>query len=196
MALIQVTAPTTEPLTVAEVKEHLNITISNDDDLIAAYIRVARKQAENKMKRQINPATWKLVFDDFANSTAIIELPRPPLSTATSNVSIVYYNSSATTTLSSTAYKVDYENEPYGRVFPTYGNSWPSDVLDQHGSVSITYRSGYPTQADVPQSIKQWIMIRVGQMYEQREAVTPDKYMDVGRDFVDGLLDPYLTTSF
>jgi uncharacterized phiE125 gp8 family phage protein len=197
MALLQITAPTSEPVTLAEVKEHLQVDISNDDRLLESYIVAARHQAENYMKRQIMPATWKYIIRDFPGSTGQVELMRPPLSTVTTNVSIQYTdNTNTTNTLGATVYDVDYERTP-GRVYPTYNNEWPSDVLSDHPkSVQITYVSGYTGRAAVPQPIKNWIMQRVGVMYEYREELTPDAFTYIGNDYTMGLLDPFKVIRF
>jgi uncharacterized phiE125 gp8 family phage protein len=189
-----VTEPTSEPVTLLEVKEHLRIDHNDDDDLLTRYIPAARRQAENNMKRQIMPATWKIIFDDFPNSTAEIELPRGDLSTVTSDVSIEYVDSNnSTQTVNATAYNVRYENRPLGTVVPSYGNSWPSDVLsDPPGSVRITYNSGYLNKQSVPEDIKLWIKFKVGDMYECKETVVRDDM----RSPVDVLLDPHVIKVF
>jgi uncharacterized phiE125 gp8 family phage protein len=197
MALIQVTAPTSEPVTVAEVKEHLNIDHANDDRKLEGYIEAARHQAENYMKRQIMPATWKYIIQDFPCSTCQIELMRPPLSTATTDVSIQYTNTTfGTNTVTATAYTVDFERNP-GRVYPSKTNEWPTDVASgQRKGVQITFVSGYTGRAAVPQPIKHWIMQRVGVMYEYREELTPDSFNYIGDDYTMGLLDQYKVIRF
>ena len=197
MSLIQIVAPTSEPVTVSETKRHLGVDIADDDDLIASYITVARHQAENYMKRQLRTATWLYTMRDFPGSTGHIELMRPPLSTVTGNVSIGYVdNNNSTQTLSATAYTVDYQRNP-GRVYPTYNNDWPTDVLTDHPkSVQITYQTGYTDASLVPQPIKQFIMMRVGAMYEYRETISNERFTELGRDYTLGLLDPYKILRF
>jgi uncharacterized phiE125 gp8 family phage protein len=197
MALIQITAPTSEPVTVAEVKEHLQIDHANDDRLLEGYIIAARHQAENYTKRQLMPATFKYIFPDFRSSQQEVELMRPPLSTVSTNVSIQYTDdTNSTNTLGATVYTVDFEREP-GRVYPTVNNEWPSNVLSDHPkSVQITYVSGYTGRAAVPQPIKHWIMQRVGVMYEYREELSPDSFTFIGHDYTMGMLDQYKIMRF
>ena len=193
MALIQITAPSQEPVTLAEVKEQLSIDIVTDDDLLELYIKTSRHQAEHKMKRQIMNATWKFIFDDFANSTAVVYLGRPPLSTVSSNLSIEYLDDDNTTqTVGSTVYIVDSESQP-GRIYPDNGNEWPTDInTDVPGSIRITFQSGYTSKQNVPEEIKQWIKMRVGMFYEFREPVTSDRFTGLDRMYFDALLDPYM----
>jgi len=197
MALLQTVAPTSEPVTLAETKQHLNIDHADDDNLLQGFIVAARHQAENYMKRQIMPATFKYIFRDFRNSTQIVELMRSPLSTVSSNVSIEYRDSNnSTQTIAATAYDVDFERVP-GRIYPSYNNTWPSDILSDHPkSVQVTYVSGYTDRAAVPQLIKNWIMQRVGVMYEYREELTPDSFTNIGHDYTMGLLDPFRVVRF
>jgi len=199
MALILITSATSEPVTLAEVKAHLNITTTLDDTLLNSYITVARLQVENYTKRQLLPATWKRIFRGFPSSTGHIELPRAPLSTVSSNVVITYINSTvagaSSTTLSATAYHVDYESTP-GKVYPTYNNEWPTDDLEVSHSVTIQYVSGYSSADKVPDPIKHWIKMRVGEMYEEREPVTVDRIVNVDRRAFNGLLDAYSIEDF
>jgi uncharacterized phiE125 gp8 family phage protein len=197
MALLQIVAPTSEPVTLAETKEHLNIDHADDDRLLEGYIVAARHQAENYTKRQLMPATWKYIIRDFRGSNEVIELMRPPLSTVSSNVSIQYRdNTNSTNTLGATVYEVDSERIP-GRVYPSYSNEWPSNVLSDHPkSVQITFVSGYTGRPAVPRPIKHWIMQRVGVMYEYREELTPDSFNYIGDDYTMGLLDPYKVVRF
>lgn len=203
MALVQVTAPTTEPVTVHEVKDHLRITTTADDALLRGYIKAARHEAENYMKRQICRATWQLILSDFPNSTAIIKLPRPPLSTASTNLTITYVDSTASgsssTTVSSTVYHIDTNSEP-GRIYPNYGLEWPSSVLDDTPhAVTIQYVSGYST-GNVPEPIKMWIKMRVGMMYEFREPAFTnsrlEQLQEVPRTYFNALLDEFTIMDF
>jgi uncharacterized phiE125 gp8 family phage protein len=197
MALIQIVAPTSEPVTLGEIKEHLRVDYDSDDRLLQSYIEAARHQAENHLKRQLMPATWKYIIRDFPCSTCQIELMRPPLSTVTTNVTVQYTNTTfATNTVTATAYTVDFERDP-GRVYPSNNNEWPTDVATDHPkSVQITYVSGYASRALVPQAIKNWIMLRVGSMYEYREDMSPDSFNSLDHDHTMGLLDPYKLIRF
>jgi len=179
---------TAEPIEVSQVKTHLNIFTTADDTALDWYITAARQVAENKTKRALVDTQWVLTLDSFASSH--IDLPRPPLSTNTTEVVIEYTKTTGdTTTLPSTVYTVEHRAEP-GFIRLNYESEWPTDVQDSEGAVRITYRSGYTT-ATVPRAIKQWISMRVGQMYEYREPLIDITAKELPRDYVDGLLDPY-----
>ncbi len=188
------TPATAEPVSVIEMKEHLRVDTTADDFLIESYITAARIMAENITGRALMPQTRQLMLDDF--DSTLIALPYPPLSTSTSDIAITYLNTTGgSTTLSSTVYAIDYKSEP-GYISLAYGQDWP-DVYSQRQSVTIQYKCGYPlstnSSATTPEAIKQWIRVRVAQMYEYREPlITNPNLNELPRSFIDGLLDPYV----
>ena len=189
-------AATGEPVSVDDVRTHLRVESTEEDYLILAYITAARQYCENYCRRALMPQTFKLSINSFPGS-GVIELPFAPLSTNSTDVTITYADSSGnSTTLSSTYYTVDYQSEP-GRIILNKDLDWP-DTYGHYLDVSINYKAGYPldntsTGGTCPQAVKQWIMLRVGQMYEHREPVlVGQNFSYLQRSFVDGLLDPYV----
>lgn len=182
MPLKLITAPATEPVTLAEAKLHLRVDGVTEDTLITALISAARQDAEHRLGRALITQTWELTLDAFTDT---IELPRPVLASVTS---IKYIDTTgAEITLSSGAYTVDTDSEP-GRVYPVYGTSWP-DTRDQLNAVRIRYVAG---AASVDTAIKQWMLLRIAALYENRESVVSGQAIQAApRDFADGLLDRY-----
>lgn len=201
MPLKLVTDATAEPVTLAELKEQLRVSTSTgiEDNILQSYIQSARKLAENKTCRAFMPQTWKLVLDDFPGDDAAIILPIAPLSSSATDVVISFLDEASgnTTTLSATAYTVDSDSEP-GRVYPSYGNEWPTNVRDVPNAVSIQFVCGYPLSSSSGantsiEPLKNWIKVRCAMWYEHREPVIEGKVVtDVKRDYVEGLLDPYI----
>lgn len=196
--LALVSESTVEPLTVADARTFLRITATDstaEDALILDFIRAARLQAENKTKRALVRKTWRYDLRDFPSATAAIELPRAPLSTATTDVSITYVEdttSGNTTTVGATAYTVDFRSTP-GRVYPSYGNEWPNVVRDEHGAVRIQYISGYSSSTTpIPAPILHWIRARVMDLYEHRGAHSTEIVRSLPSDAIDGLLDEWV----
>ena len=188
------TGTTAEPISVAELKAHLRITTTAEDTLLGAYITAARQAAEIKTKRALVNTKWELTLDSFYSS--VIELPRGcPLSTLSTEVVLTYTQTTGNTTqVPTTVYVVEHRDEP-GHVRLAYEAEYPTDVQDSPGAVRITYRSGYTTVAGrtCPETIKHWIKMRAGQMYEYREPlITGTIQTPLVRDFVDGLLDEYV----
>lgn len=177
-----ITAPTIEPVTLAEARLHLNVTAPEDDTLIAELIRVAREQAEKELQRQLCQATWDYYLDDWPGDE--IQVPKPPLSSVTS---VKYYDENgAQQTLSSTYYNVDTVSEP-GRIWLAYGYTWPNLQTQYPAAVVIRFVAGVQTAVEVPASVRSWILLQVGALYEHREAFSTDV---AGRHrFVPALLD-------
>ena len=197
MSLKRITAPSTQCVTVAEVKDFLRLQGTTAEDyLLQSFIKSAESYAENYMKRSINKQQWELRIDDFNGHDGDIELPRPPLTTVSSEVVVTYVKDTTagdTTSISATALTIDYQSEP-GVLYPSYDNEWP-DPRDEHNAVRITYYSGYATPALVPESIKQWVKLRVGSMYENRESLmvgTGNFISELPHSYVDGLLDEFV----
>jgi len=167
MGLILVTAPTEEPVSLADVKAHLRIDITDDDALLGTYITVARRFCERYQNRAYITQTWKLVLDDWPDDDEI-ELPYPPLQSVTS---IVYYDTEDNdNTLATTVYMVDADSEP-GRVTLKYNQTWPYTTLRPYNGIEITYVAGYgDATGDVPENVVHAIKLLVGHLYENREA--------------------------
>jgi len=64
-----VVPPTTEPLSLDEVKEHLRIESSAEDALLQVYIEAAREICEHNTSRVLVTQTWESVFDAFPDSS-------------------------------------------------------------------------------------------------------------------------------
>jgi len=185
------------PVALQDVKDYLRISHDSDNAQIVSMIWTATRIAEGMMRRAVVPQVLEYRFDEFPGRVDPVELPHPPLSTSSSHVSVAYLDSSgAWATLPSTAYEVDYRSEP-GRILPSPGNTWP-DVgrwspypSRRDLGVTVTYRCGYEASSAIPEPIRHWVVMRVGAMYEHREALADRAPQELARNYVDGLLDPY-----
>ena len=180
MALVLITEATGACVTIDEIKAHLRLSTSDtsEDALLKVYLMAAQNEAENKTKRALMPQTWELVLDEFPDGG--IEIPRPPLSSNSTDLSISYIDSSgATATLSATAYSIDGDSEP-AWVVPSYGNDWP-ETYDVMNAVRVRYKCGYAlsgaSTATTPYGVKAWVRLRVGAMYNNRESLSVESGM-------------------
>jgi uncharacterized phiE125 gp8 family phage protein len=187
MTLIVITAPATEPVTLAEAKLHCKVDGTEDDALITALIAAARQQAEHRTGRALITQTLEVVLDAFPDA---VKLPMPP---AVSITSIKYIDMvGVQQTLDTSAYSLDKDSQP-GWVTPAYDTNWP-ETYNVPNAVRVRYVAGYGTAADVPQSIKAWILMAVAALYTQREGIAVgnmNTVNEIPRDFFAGLLDPY-----
>lgn len=172
MALRLITAPTVEPISLAEAKAHLRVDTTDDDALIPIYIGAARVDCEEWAGRAFVTQTWELVLDKFPVDEIL--LPRPPLQSVTS----IKYDDAAGVeqTLATTEYTVDTASQP-GWVVPVTGG-WPIATFEGINSVRIRYVAGYimtNSPADltenIPASIKAAILLHLGRLYDSREDV-------------------------
>jgi uncharacterized phiE125 gp8 family phage protein len=168
-----ITAPTVEPLTLAEARLHLRLDSDDTEPnpLITALIVAARERAELETSRQLITATWSLVLPAFP--CGVIELPRPPLVSVTG---VTYVDlAGVTQTWSSSEYQFIAPSGPYcgrGLLAPRYGYTYPDTQPDTLAAVTVTFTAGYGANASsVPQSIKQAMLLLISDWYQHPEQV-------------------------
>jgi len=160
-----------EPLSLGDVKLHLRVDLDDDieGELINSLITTAREYCEGFQRRAYLTQTQELWLDSFP-SVDYIKLPLPPLQSVTH---IKYYGTDDTEYIfTSDDYFVDTKSEP-GRVSLGYGKTWPSTTLRPANGVNIEYVAGYGDAAsDVPEKVRQAILLLISHWYENREAVS------------------------
>ena len=174
MALTRITAPTVTPLTLTEVKRHLNVTTTDKDAMISLYLQAATDYVDGEwgfLGRALVTQTWLLTIDEFPD--AEIKIPLPPLQSVTS----VKYDDpdGVEQTVASTDYYVDSASEP-GWVVPVANVSWPTP-LDAVNAVRIEFVAGYDPSTDsppdltanIPFNIKAGILLLTANMFEFRQ---------------------------
>lgn len=166
-ALTLVTAPTAEPLSAQEAKDHMRVDITTDDELIEALIGAARRKFEADTGRALCTRTYDLTLDGWPCGDSIT-LPYPPLQSVTS---ITYYDTSnASATFASSSYFVDTASLP-GRIVLGYGQSWPSVTLRPANGVVVRFVTGAGAASQVADSDKQALLLLIAHWYEHREAI-------------------------
>lgn len=204
MGYALITPPASEPVSLAEAKLQINIdaTDTYTDSLILAQIVAARVAAEQITKRSLITQTWRYVMDSFPGQTIssvpwgrefsipnnAVLLEKGPVVAVTS---ITYTDTQGA---QQTMPVADYFAElsgPAARVTPVFGKVWPI-TLPQIGSAVINFTAGYGGAASVPQGIKQWMLLRIGSMFENREGIVVGRGITTNElSFSDSLLDPY-----
>jgi len=168
MATKIITAPTFEPLSVADVSEYLRLDDSPTDTLlISALITAARQHLENYLNRFIAEQTVELALTGWKDK---IELSAPLQSVT----SIKYLDENgAEQTLASNQYIVDTYSEP-AAIYPAYNVTFPN-LYDQENNVKIRYVVGFtsggsPDSNPLPDPLKFAMMLIIGDLYANREA--------------------------
>jgi len=161
-------AATEEPLSLDDVKLHLRVDDDTEDELINSLITTAREYCEGFQRRAYLTQTQELWLDSFP-SAGYIKLPLPPLQSVTH---IKYYGTDDTEyTFTSDDYFADTKSEP-GRVSLGHGKTWPSTTLRPVNGVGIEYVAGYGDAAsDVPEKVRQAMLLLISHWYENREAI-------------------------
>jgi uncharacterized phiE125 gp8 family phage protein len=203
MSLKLITPPTAEPLELADAKLHLRADMDDDteDGYITSLIVAAREAAEHMTGRALITQTWELALDRFyehrrefhrySGDAYRIALPKPPL---ISVASVKYIDPNGIQqTMPEADYQVDIYSEP-GRLVPAYNAFWPATRC-QPNAVIIRYTVGYANAAAVPQQIKNWMLLRIGMLYENRESVSPGQPIQEMPQ-ADRLLDAYRILGF
>jgi uncharacterized phiE125 gp8 family phage protein len=205
MPLVQTSAPSIEPVTLAEAKNHLRVDsdLTQDDALITMLISAARRYAESYCGLSFISQGWRLVLDAFPGAGVqgvpwgrtyslpgnAVLLERGPVTAITSITYTAMDGSNQT--MPSTDYAADVSGL-LGRVTPVFGRIWPIP-LPQIGAVKVDYTAGFgATAASVPEGIRQWMLLRTATLYRNREEVAILVRGKVDPlPYVDSLLDPY-----
>ena len=168
MATKIITAPTFEPLTVADVSEYLRLDDSPTDTLlISALITAARQHLENYLNRYIAQQTVELALTGWSDK---IDLSAPLQSVS----SVKYLDvNGVEQTLAANQYVIDNYSEP-AVLYPAYNVTYPN-LYDQENNVKIRYVVGFtsggsPDTNPLPDTLKFAMMLIIGDLYSNREA--------------------------
>lgn len=176
--------PALEPVTLAEALVHLREVSDSGgpiDQTVTRLITVAREACEQRTERTLITTAWRLRLDAFPVGGAI-ELLQPPI---ISVGSVAYFDADGVSRLSNPGdYVVDTASEP-GWLVPAPGKTWPATQDGAINAVTIDYTAGYgAAAANVPAPLKQWILLAVQHMHDERG-------WDVPEEFAPGLINPY-----
>ena len=184
------TAPTDEPVTLDEAKEHLRVDHGDEDALIDSLIVAARKQAESEGWLSCCTQTWTLYLTGWPGAPLL--LPRHPVQ---SIVSLKYYDADdVAQTVATTVYTLTPAPGEDAHLWLKAAQEWPSAELSERlYPVEVEYVTGYGNGVDVPADIRQWLLLRIGSMYENRESVqvVPGVSNSISLDFADSLLSDH-----
>ena len=162
-----VVKPIIEPLSLAEIKSHLRVDDSSDDEMLSTIIQVAREQVEDITRRALLTSTWDFVIQEWPVEN-YIKLPYGNLQSVTS-VKWKDTDGTETTLTAGTDYLVETNGENVGRVVLPYGESWPSDTLYPSNPITIRFVCGWTAASLIPAKIKAACKLIAGDIYQNRE---------------------------
>ena len=184
-ALTETSAPSTEPLTTAEAKQHFRVDHDEEDSLIDRCVTTARQQVESFTRRALINTTFTLKLDAFPHQ---IRPPRSPLSSVSS---VTYLDTNGDSqTLSTDVYGVDTDTEP-GRIYLKYNQVWP-DTREIENAVTVTFVAGYGSATtSIPTNLLSAVALLAAHYYEFREPVIAGAIPTVVPMGIDRLLWPF-----
>lgn len=198
MALKLITAPTVEPILLADMKASMRVIDSYDDSFISELITASREACEQITRRALITQTWLMTLDKFpapgletssanwygpawGTGPGPLTVTRPdgqtlfeiwvPKCPVVSIDSIKYIDQNgALQTLDPTQYVVDTASQP-ARITPAVNVSWPA-TQNVVNAVQVQFTCGYGADGSfVPAKAKSWMRIMTSTLYENREMV-------------------------
>lgn len=166
MRTFQVDTPaSTYPVSLTEAKAHLKVDINTDDTLITNLIIASTQLSEEYTNRFFINTVINQTCTTFLDLKSLFK------SKVVSVTHVKYYDSDNTLqTLTSSNYVVNNQFEP-AQINPAVDFSFP-DIADRIDAVECKYTVGYGAAAsDVPNAIKQAILLTIGNWYANRESV-------------------------
>ncbi len=175
---VVVVTPPASVISLDEAKRHLRVDHDDEDALIAGMVAAATRHLASPqgwLGRSIGVQTLELRMCSFDAQCRgdMITLPFPPI------VEVVSVTYADTEGVDQTVADTDWRIVGDRFLAPVYQGRWPAARLD-HESVRIRYRAGYadaepegggdPVRT-VPEEIIAAILLHVGVLYENREAV-------------------------
>lgn len=181
-ALQLVTAPTTEPVSLEELKNHCRVDGNDMDSQLTLLLRAARQWTESVTGRAFSTQTFDLVIDETPATRQIL-IPRSPVQSITS---ATYIDSAgATQTWASTNYTLNTHGFP-SRLELAYGATWPA-LITAWNAMTIRFVTGSSALVGgTPEPVRQAIMLRAQALLDRDPAVR-----DLLTETADSLLSPY-----
>ncbi|MGE0653088.1 MAG: head-tail connector protein [Alphaproteobacteria bacterium] len=162
---VRIAAPTDAPVTLAQAKAQVHAEDFEDDDVyLRGLIAAATQHVDGRHYPLLMPQAWRFTFDRFCDS---LRFPKAPIRAITS---VAYYDGQgADQTLPDTTYVLREDDcGPYLALKPS--QSWPS-TYSREDAIRIEADAGYANVGDVPDDIKQALLLLIGHWYANRQEV-------------------------
>lgn len=181
MSLTLLSPPAAEPVTLSDVKAHLRVTHSDEDALITGLSVAAVRAVEARGGLALMPQQWRLTLDAVPEDTLFLSLS--PV-TAIDDVAVI---GGEGTPQSVAAALYDAVLGPHARIRPAGPWPLPSPAI---GGVRVDFTAGYADAEDVPEELKQAVLLFAAHLYETREAAGETRIYTFPQT-VDALIAPF-----
>jgi len=162
MSLTLISPPAAEPVTLAEMKEHLKLDGNAEDALLVGLGVAARQAIEARFQIAIMAQSWRLALDCAPPGPVVL-----PLSPVISIDAVGVVRGGVTGALAPSAY--DAQAGAIGRV----RIKAPASSADAFGGVVIAFTAGWADAAAAPPELKLAIKMLAAHYYENREGEPP-----------------------
>lgn len=169
-----VTPPAAFPVTVDECKAQCRVEFVQDDAIFTRLISGCTFHIEEILQRKLITQTWKMWLDAWPEEIKI-------LFGDLQSVTHVKYTDEdeSQSTLDSADYLVDTDSVP-GRILLANDTTWPTATLSTRNPIEIQFVTGYGDAAsDIPQDIRDAILVTIADRYTYRETVVLNNKMNV-----------------
>jgi uncharacterized phiE125 gp8 family phage protein len=162
MTPILIEGPSTEPVSLAEMRAHLRVEDEAEDGLIAGLTKAARLVVEGASQRILTASRWQILLDRWPRDR-VIRLPLAPL-LALERIR-VFTGAGQSVDLPTTSYEADAASDPPVLVVsPTA----PAPALPRAG-IRIDLVAGFgPTGEAVPEPLRLAVKMLVARWFENR----------------------------
>ena len=167
MALYLTSGPAIEPVSLEEVKAHLRVDHGDEDVLIASLVTAARIHLETMLGLAFITQQWNLVLDRWPDMGEMV-LPLSPVQAI--NGITLYDENDGTSTIAPSDYSLDAISQPARMIWR--GSSYRPKPGRRYNGIEISMSAGFGTSTtDVPQPLRQAILLLVAYWYEHREPI-------------------------
>lgn len=169
-------APTVDPVTLQEAKDHLQVLGNDEDAVILSLIKSATAYFDGPngvLGRALISQAWALSVPRPCDN--VIRLPLSPIQ---SIASISYYDTddnSQTLTVSDFRF---YKSEDWAYIEPKSGVSWPT-TINRKDAITVAFVAGYGLASAIPATLKQAILLLIRHWFDNRSASSEIKLNDV-----------------
>jgi uncharacterized phiE125 gp8 family phage protein len=164
----------TEPVSLAQAKEHLRVVdLTDDDTYITALITQARHTVEKATRRALwTGQTWQAGYINFGSFSTVrgrLSIPKPPLASVSS---VAYYDSNNTLqTVSGSDYVVDDSGSDRAIIGFKSSFSLPTLSCDYAAPVRVTFTAGYADADAMPDGLIGAMKYLIQHFYDNRSPV-------------------------
>lgn len=165
MPAILMTPPATEPVSLANAKQHLKVETSADDGLINNLIATARQHVEKQIDKVLIEQTWLIYFDNWTDDGEL-KLQVAPITTI--NYLRTYSDDDIANTIDPSHYYADLVKNPQ-KLILRGSRIWLKPGRIANG-IEIEATAGYgPTGASVPTPLRSAMLMLIAYWYENRQ---------------------------